>query len=378
MKFRSEKNIIQRKQKSGLYTFLVRIRTEDGEVSKSFNEADYPTAKIAFDSAVRYRNQMQYELSMGLVEKKNNSTVQQMFDTYIDTCPSSLKTKNHLRKLFNKYVQHKDIKIQELTKADIIEDLNRMVEIASDDTIQRVMYIYRTCIVGTALLKNILLRDITLGVPKPKSKMAMQKRGVTTDKKTMEIVKKGVLGSVRSLYDAQIICFLLDVLYYTGMRPAEAEVLERTDISKTHISVTKQLGSSTDEDNVPTNTKAAESVRLIPIHPDLRPILDDLLDFAKTERLFAKEDGHYMDSSWIGTIINRVAKNKGVEFNLYRLRHNVATELVTNNVDSRTTTELLGHARYNMSLYYARSNDELKEEAIELIQIGRASCRERV
>ena len=74
-----------------------------------------------------------------------------------------------------------------------------------------------------------------------------------------------------------------------------------------------------------------------------------------------------MNSTWIGNIIRRICKDKGIEFNLYRLRHNMATELVTNNVDSRTTMELLGHAHYDMSLYYATSNDELKEKALELI-----------
>ena len=116
-----------------------------------------------------------------------------------------------------------------------------------------------------------------------------------------------------------------------------------------------------------TKCKTEDSVRRIPIHPSLKPILEDLLDYAEDDRLFLKWDGTYMDSTWLGNAISRMCKREGIEFNLYRLRHNVATSLVTNKVDQKTTIELLGHANYDMSLYYASSNDDLKESAINLV-----------
>ena len=365
MKYRKEPHIIQRQGKNG-WTFMVRIRTDNGEICKSFNEKDYPSSKIAFETAINFRNKMEYELTYGLAEKENNSTVQEMFDEYIENCPSSLKTKKHLTKLYNKYVSHKEKRIQDLTKYDIICDLNNMVETSTDDTIQRVFFIYKECIVGTALLKDILKRDTCIGIKQPKSKFISKKKDVTTDRETLEKVKKGLMR-IPNHYNARIICYLLDVIYYTGMRPAEAEVLTRDDITPTHISISKQLGSNKDEDNVPTKCKTDDSVRLIPIHPNLRPILNELLEYSKYDNLFAKEDGSYMDSTWIGNLIRRICQREKIEFNMYRLRHNLATELITNKVDDRTTMELLGHANYNMSLYYATSSDELKEDAIGLI-----------
>jgi integrase len=74
-----------------------------------------------------------------------------------------------------------------------------------------------------------------------------------------------------------------------------------------------------------------------------------------------------MNSTWIGNTIRNVCKAHGLEFNLYRLRHNMATELITNMVDTKTTMEILGHAHYDMSLYYASSNEKLKEEAVQLL-----------
>ena len=45
----------------------------------------------------------------------------------------------------------------------------------------------------------------------------------------------------------------------------------------------------------------------------------------------------------------------------------MATNLVTKQVDTKTTMEILGHANYDMSLYYANSNDDLKKEAVRLL-----------
>lgn len=367
MNFRKERGITVRRQKSGLYTFLVRIRTEYGDVTKSFNQKDYPTAKIAFDSAVNYRNRVQYELANKEFLQKNNATVEDMFEYYLEHTADAFKTKDYHEKLFNKYVCHKDTKVQELTKAMVLEDLNNMVETASDDTIGRVYCIYRDDIIGSALLQDIVNKDVTQGIIRPKSHLIPVKRGVTTDRDTLLKVEQCILNSVSSKYDAKVIVCLLETLYYTGMRPAEVEVLTRADIRNGYISVTKELGSSLREQYTVRRPKTPDSMRNVPIHQNLMPILKDLMSFAKTDNLFAREDGTFMNSTWVGNIIRRLCKKENINFNMYRLRHNMATSLVTNNVDTKTTMAILGHAHYDMSLYYATSNDELKSNAIQLI-----------
>ena len=367
MRFRKEQGIYQRTSKSGKVSFLVRIRTGDVEVSKVFSEKEYSSAKIAFESAVAYRDRMIYEISVGAVVRKNNSTVRDMFDYYLETTTDSFKTKDYHKKLFNKYIHFKDIKVQELTKAMIQQDLNQMVEIASDDTIGRVFSIYRNDIIGSALMQDIVVKDVSLPVKKPKSHMNCLKREVTTDRETVLKVEKLIHNSVSSEYDAKVIVCLLEVLYYTGMRPAEVEVLTKDDISENYIKVTKELGSSMDEMNIVRRPKTPNSVRNVPIHQNLKPILKDLMDFALYDELFVREDGSYMNSTWIGNIIRRICKENNLKFNMYRLRHNMATSLVTNKVDTKTTMEILGHTNYNMSLYYATSNEDLKKEAIKLM-----------
>jgi len=241
-----------------------------------------------------------------------------------------------------------------------------MVEDASDDTIMKVYGIWKDAVVGTALMNDIIARDIMLGVKRPESKKIHIKKDTTTDKDTVEKVKFYIRKCVSDHYNARIICFLLDTLYYTGMRPAEALALTREDI-KNGISVTKEIGSSMDDTGVVRRCKTPNSIRVIPIHPELKPILEELKEYSQFDSLFMNSNGKYMETDWIGNIITRVCKMNGIKFNMYRLRHNMATQLVTNNVDSKTTVELLGHANYDMSIYYANSNDDLKEEAIKYL-----------
>lgn len=367
MKYRKEPYITQRQGKNGMWSFQVFIRSGDITITKSFSEKTYGTAKLAYDTAILYRNRTLIDIADRTILRKNNITVREIFEDYLETSPATIKTKEYHEKLFNKYITHKDKKIQELTRADIAEELNAMVEVASDDTIKRVYSVWKNDIIETAISKDYINKDLTIGLKKPVSRYIVNKRGVDTDRITVLNVEDYILHSVNSHYDAKVIIAFLETMYYTGMRPAEVAVLTRDDIRNGFISVTKELGSSKDKKNVVRACKTPSSIRKVPVHPSLQPILDDLFDRAKTGNLYARENGTYMDSTWLSNIIHNVCRKNNVEFNMYRLRHNMATSLVTNNVDSRTTMEILGHTNYDMSLYYAYSNDELKEDAVKLI-----------
>lgn len=366
-KFKKEPYITQRLGKNGFWTFQVYIRTDSSTITKSFSEKVYGSAKIAYETAIVYRNKTLIDIANNTVLRAKNVTVKEVFEEYIESTTDSYRTKEYHQMLFNKYVSHKNVKIQDLTRSDILSDLNKMVDKASNDTIGRVYYIWKNDIVGHALFKEYIQRDIMLGVKKPESHLIKIKRGVTTTRETVLKVEECILKSVSNKYDARVIVCLLETLYYTGMRPAEVEVLTVDDIKTDYISVTKELGSNMEKENVVRRCKTETSIRNVPIHPNLRIVLNDLMSFAMYDNLFVREDGTYMNSTWIGNIIRNICKANNLEFNMYRLRHNMATSLVTNKVDTKTTMEILGHATYDTSLYYANSNDELKEKAVKLL-----------
>lgn len=365
-KFKKEQYITQRQGKNG-WTFQVFIRTDDATITKSFNEKDYGSPRKAYEMAILYRNKTRWEIATNTVLKVQNIKVDEIFNDYIDTTNDSHSTKNKHIKLYNKYIHTGDILIQDLTKADIIKDLNAMSTVATDDTIARVYSIYKNDIVGHALNNEYINRDLMAGIKKPESRVIAKKKSTITDRETILEVERLLLASGMNKYNAQLIVYLIELLYHTGMRPAEAEALTRGDIHDGYISITKQLGSDKDESHIVTKCKTPTSVRNVPIHPHLRSILKDLLDFALYDELFKKENGQYLDSSYVGTMLRNILEGSGIKFNLYMLRHNMATTLITNGTDTKTTMELLGHAQYNMSLGYANSSDKLKEEAIKLL-----------
>ena len=366
-RFRKEQYITQRKGRSGLWTFQVFIRSDDTTVTKSFSEKKYASARLAFDSAVQFRNKMLYEIANNTVLRTQNMTVDDVFTEYLETSNDSYNTKCKHNKLYQRYITTKDVPIQKLTKANIISDLNAMTSVATDNTIMRVYAIYRKDIIGHALNCEYINRDLMAGISKPASRVTSAKKPTATDRHTILEVERLVLASGMNDYNKRLIVYLMEVLYYTGMRPAEAEVLTRSDIKDTHICVSKQLGSDKEDVNVVTRCKTDSSVRTIPIHPELKPILEELLDFARYDELFRKDDGHYMNSTYVGNCFRMILKDTDIKFNLYMLRHHMATALVTSGADSKTTMELLGHANYNMSLGYANSSEELKDKAIKLL-----------
>lgn len=366
-RFKKEQYITQRQGRNGQWTFQVFIRTDVGTITKSFSEREYGDVRTAYDSAVIFRNKALVDIANKTVLRADNMTVDDVFRDYIDNANMSINTKNKHEKLYGKYISTGKVLIKELTKADIIADLNAMTDTATDDTIARVQSIYRNDIVYHALNNDLISRDLVAGIKKPKSRVIHVKKSTVTDRETILEVERLLLASNVNAYNKKLIYYLIELLYYTGMRPAEAEALTRDDIKKDYISITKQLGSDKEDMNVVTKCKTPTSIRNVPIHPQLKPILEELLDYAEGYELFLKEDGHYMDSNFVGVIIHNLLKGTNIKFNLYMLRHNMATTLITNGTDTKTTMELLGHAQYDMSLGYANSSDQLKDKAIKLL-----------
>lgn len=373
MKYRKEPYIKQRQNSDGRWTFQVYIRSDVGDITKSFSEKEYGSSKLAFDTAVKFKNQTLTDIANKTLFKANNITVKDCFEKYLETTTDSYATKQRHESLFKNYVTIKDKKIQELTRADIVAQLNSLVENQTDDTIMRIYSIWKNDIIDVALMNEYIGKNVMLGVKKPKSHVVHIKKDSNTSRKDVLLVEDLVLKRVINKYNANIIVYLIELLYYTGMRPSEALALTRDDVKDNYITVVKRLGSNLTEDNVITHCKTQQSVRNIPISSMLKQVLEDLLDYSKYNELFKKEDGEYMNSTWVGNIIRyllrnyRKETNSTIHFNLYRLRHNLATELVTANVDSRTTMDILGHASYSMSVYYANSNDDKKKEALQLL-----------
>ena len=97
----------------------------------------------------------------------------------------------------------------------------------------------------------------------------------------------------------------------------------------------------------------------------------DLFEYQDSDYLFADFKGNLMDTTKVSSKINHSCKQEGIKFNRYLLRHNLASVMIENGQDPRTVQEVMGHEESSMTLYYARSKDESKIKALNLLKINK-------
>ena len=64
-------------------------------------------------------------------------------------------------------------------------------------------------------------------------------------------------------------------------------------------------------------------------------------------------------------LIQITAKKARIPFYSYRLRHLLATDLLNEKTNPRIVQDIMRHASLAMTLYYARSSDDDRREAIK-------------
>lgn len=84
--------------------------------------------------------------------------------------------------------------------------------------------------------------------------------------------------------------------------------------------------------------------------------------------VFPTYKGKAFNTSKVSEYLAKISKELGIDFRMYDLRHQFATDLTMNGVDDRTRMELMGHSQYSTTIGYARSNDDKKLEAINKIK----------
>lgn len=165
-------------------------------------------------------------------------------------------------------------------------------------------------------------------------------------------MRKCTRNSDKDKFETEILIYALFVLYYTGMRPCECFALTRHDVLLKNriIIINKEIGSSATEYNVLRSTKTELSTQSIPIVSGLVSIIEDLLDYQNSEFLFARYDGSLFDVDKVTNKVRYAARKLGVDFNMYQLRHQFSTDLITEGVDPRTVMELMGHNNTGMTM----------------------------
>lgn len=370
---KKEKYIYERKTKKGSPYFQIQITFKDeyGQ-SKTFYESvqisDYESKSQAKAVAIAIRDKALYEIQTNRIII-TSPTVGQLYQKMDELIPCSLSTKKKRNTHYNNGIKKfENIQISKLTTADIQKNVNEYAENKSDNNIHRYVILWSK-LYKVALMLGYDVVDRSKMIIIPKSKKIIEKKKVTCSQDTLHEVLE-CLASYESpsnavKHRAKMIWYLIIIMNYTGMRPAEVLALNAEDITNDYISVNKSVGSSKDETVSVKSPKTAQSIRHVPVHPELLPILKQLKNEQKTSPLLTNLDGSLITPLQRSNMITKVCKKTGIKFNLYMLRHNMATDLVNMNISQRTVQDILGHASFNMSLEYARSTEEDRKKAVD-------------
>ena len=380
-KFRHEKYIKVTEYKGNPY-FIVSFQydTPTGKqtYTKQFNSSDYKSPVEALNAACAHRDQKRAEMAAGTLVGRSGRTVNELWADYCRTHPmpaNTLRFQETLLKLFKD--EYGDRPIQSITALDITRNLESLKNDRSDQTISRVVSLWRK-IIGQAILEGILTRNPLDMVTVPKSTKRVPSRVKTCSEETVDMMihelKTYVARKPSRKHLFTTAAVLIEVLRNTGMRPGEAYALttDKIDFANRTICIDARAGVNTDGDVVIKKAKTETSVRLIPMNDACEKALREALKIKKEGQLvFSDYDGKPLDTRQVAMIINEVTRETGLVFNLYMLRHNVASKLITSHVDPRTVMEILGHKSAEMTLaVYSRSTPQNRQDAMTLVGNG--------
>lgn len=370
---KKEKYIYERKTKKGSPYFQIQIAFKDeyGQ-SKTFYESvqisDYESKSQAKAVAIAIRDKALYKIQTNRIII-TSPTVGQLYSKMYELLPCSLSTKRSYNLLYRNGIdEFENVQISKITTADIQKNINTFSENKSDNYIHRYIILWGK-LYKVALMLGYDVVDRSKMVVIPKSNKIKKKKKVTCSQDSLNIIldyfDSYETTSKTVKHRARMIWYLIIIMNYTGMRPAEVLALNAEDITNDYISVNKSVGSSKDEKAVVKTTKTAQSVRQVPVHPDLLPFLKQLKQEQSTSPLLTNLDGSLITTLQRSNMLAKARKDTGVQFNLYMLRHNMATDLINMKISQRTVQDILGHASFNMSLEYARSTEEDRKKAVD-------------
>ena len=112
-------------------------------------------------------------------------------------------------------------------------------------------------------------------------------------------------------------------------------------------------------------TKTNEA-RQIPINQTLRELFQMLPRHISSEYVFCDKEGRPFKE--VKRSFAHALKKAGIEgFRFHDLRHSFASRLVMKGVSIKTVQELLGHKDIKMTMRYAHLADDVKKDAVKLL-----------
>ena len=355
------------KKGSGLQ---VRVSTtRDGrKISVSggrFYYSDYSTKSACLRAARAERDKILAHLELSPDPARNGLTVGELFERSFTVLPVAKSTQTQLRYLYKHAAEPlADVPIRKLTLQQIQLAVNEFALTRSQKRTKKAVDLWQR-IYQTAFYLQIPVMDYSRMLRMPKSRVPVQRRPRETDLQTF----KQFLAFLDT-QDSYFVPVIRDValtMYYTGMRIQEALALQVQDIDFDNATITVQrsIGSTVEATGQVVDLKTEQSLRTLPIVPQLLPVLEKRVADAETDLLFVDANDRPVNVSYLSRSVNYYAHKAGdLKFNLYALRHLFSADLFRDGVNPKVIQSLMGHASADMSAYYAFTSEDERLDAM--------------
>lgn len=175
---------------------------------------------------------------------------------------------------------------------------------------------------------------------------------------------------------------LTTLLSHTGMRIGETVQLQSSDIRDTRDGMFIEIRDDRGSKNSRGRTTKSKKTRCVPVHTELRPILERRR-VDRGQHLFRGPRGGKIKPDTVRNVLIRdvlkpLTKDRPVvdgekslrDGRLHSFRHFFCSECANDGVPIQTLMEWLGHADSDMVRHYYSLSDEFSQKAINRLKFG--------
>ena len=145
---------------------------------------------------------------------------------------------------------------------------------------------------------------------------------------------------------------LLEFAYSTALRLDELIKINISDVNFNNKSI-KVLGKGAKERVVFFSPKASYY---------LKQYLDSRDDDCEALFVTVRRDYRRLSNRAVQRLVTNIGNRSGVHLHLHRLRHSIATNMLSGNVDISVVSSLLGHTNISTTQIYAKATQSYKQE----------------
>ena len=325
---------------------------------------DYSSKKACMRAAREERDRILLELDLAPKNGKSAYSVSDLFENSFTVLPIAWSTQLEYRGVFDAALQDlKDIPIKDLTLQQIQLSVTAYSASHTQNRVKLLMNVWHR-IYRTAFFLQLPVVDFSQMIQPPKSRIPIRRKTKETDLETFRTFLAELARS--DSYYAPIVRDVSTIMYWTGMRVQEVLGLYTSDIDFEAgvIRVQRSCGSDRTKRAVIVPLKTDESVRTLPLAPQLVPVFDRLIAEAEQDLLFVDIDDGPVYVKKLSMLVHNVSQRAEIQFNLYSLRHLFSADLFRQGVSPKVIQSLMGHASADMSAYYAFTTEDERTDAM--------------